>query len=131
MAITLNTERQYPLVAEASFVLADLTSGAATAAVELPVGAEVIGGDLIIDTVFNSGTSDTFVVGDSGVANRYANAVDGQSAARTALTVTGARMTAKTDVTVTCTRVGTAATTGAGRLRVMYIVHGRGNENQG
>ena len=130
MAITKNGARQYGLWAEVDFALADLASGVAALAIDIPGNAVVVGGELVIRTVFNSGTSDTFIVGDDGVTNRYANAVNGQTAARTALTLTGYRYTAPNTIDVTWTAVGTAATAGAGTLRVQYVIKDRAQEVQ-
>lgn len=126
-----NSDRQYPLTAIVDFTLSDLTAGTAVPAVDLPQGAVVVGGELIIDTAFDSATSDTISVGDGGSAGRYGNAVDVQSAGRTALTLTGYKYTAVDTIDLTYAQSGAAASNGAGRLIVQYVVDGRGNENQG
>ena len=126
-----NSDRQYPLSAMARFTLADLTSGTAIPIVELPPGAVITGGMLVIETTFNSGTSDTLVVGDAADDDRYATAVSGQTAAVTALTLRGLVTTATTDLKLKWTSVGTAPTQGAGYLVVTYIREDRSQENQG
>lgn len=126
-----NSDRQYPLSAMARFTFTDLTSGVAAPIVELPPGAVVTGGMLVIETAFNSATSDTLVVGDATVANRYANNVNGKTAGATALTLTGFVTTATTDVLLKWTGVGTAPSQGSGYLVVTYIREDRSQENQG
>lgn len=125
------SDRQYPLSAMARFTFADLVSGTAAPVVELPPGAVVTGGMLVIETPFDSATSDTLVVGDADTADRYASAVDGQAAAATALTLTGLVTTTTTDIALTWTGVGAAPTQGAGYLVVTYIREDRSQENQG
>ena len=131
MAITLDSDRQYALVAIVDFTFADFTSGVATNAIQLPSDAVVTGGSFVIDTAFDSGTSDTFLIGDTADADEYGSAIDGQAVAATALVPTGVELTAGGYVTLTNTMVGTAVTAGAGRLIVEYVRDGRSNENQG
>jgi hypothetical protein len=126
MSITKNAGRQEVISAYVDVALADLTSGAAAAAIDLPPGAVVVGGDVVVDTAFDSGTSDAIVVGDASVANRYLTSTSIAATGRTALVPTGFKVTAaQPAVAVTWTGVGTAATVGALRLRVDYIVRGR------
>lgn len=125
------SDRQYPLSVLTRFTFEDLTSGTAAPIVELPPGAVVTGGMLVVETAFDSATSDTLVVGDADTADRYAAAVDGQAAAATALTVTGLVTTTTTDIVLTWTGVGAAPTQGVGYLVVTYIREDRSQENQG
>lgn len=130
MAMTLDTGRQYPLAATVDFVIGDLVSGVAAPAIKVPQGATVIGGDISFSTVFNSTSSDTFKVGDGGVTDRYVANVSGQSLARTALVPTGFTYTGVDTIDITWTSGGGSPTTGAGTLRVMYILDGRAHEVQ-
>ena len=127
MSITKNSGRQWPIVAEVDFAFGDFgASGVIEAALDLPGNAVIIMGEIVIDTVFNSGTSDTLTVGDvGGTENRYASGVNGQAAALTALTRNGVRNTAPTAVGIKWTGVGAAPTQGAGRLLVAYSREGR------
>ena len=131
MALTPSSARQSIICATASFTYADLATGVETPAVQVPQGAIVLGGFLVIDTAFNSGTSDTLTVGDATTADRYKAAINGQSAALTALIPTGLEYTVQDSVTVTNTIVGAAPTAGAGRLVLYYIVDGRAAFSQG
>lgn len=132
MTITKKSGRQQVISAYLDFGFADVApSGVGQAAIDLPVGAQVIGGDFVISTAFNSATSDTFTIGDATLATRYGNAIAG-AAARTALTVTGYQTTnAEPSVVLKWTGVGAAPTTGAGRLRVDYIVNNRAQFGEG
>jgi hypothetical protein len=89
MPITKKSGRQQVISAYVDFVFGDVSpSGVGQAAIDLPVGAQVVGGDFVISQAFNSATSDTFTIGDATLATRYGNAISG-AAARTALTLTG------------------------------------------
>ena len=125
------SDRQYPLSALAPFTFADLTSGVAVPIVELPPGAVVTGGMVVIEAAFDSATSDTLVVGDAGDPDRYVAGVDGQATGATALVPTGYLTPSTTDITLTWTCVGAAPTQGAGYLVVTYIREDRSQENQG
>jgi len=106
-------------------------SGVAQLAVEVPGGAVAVGGQLVVDTAFNSGVSDTFKVGDSAADNRYGAAINGQAEAATDLTITGHSYSAQDNVTLTWTGAGAAPTAGAGRLIMQYVVAGRAHCTQG
>lgn len=124
-----NHGRQYPLVAQQSFALSELTSGSGIGAVKLPAGARVIGGGLLVTEVFNSTTSDTIKVGDGGDDDRYtASAVNVQALGYTALTITGYKYTATDYVDLKWTSGGGTPSTGAGILFVNYVIDGRANE---
>lgn len=131
MAITLNPNRQQSRWATVDISYADLVSGTAQTAIQLPVGAVVQAGAVVVKTAFNSGTSDVIVVGDSATADRYRASVTIASAARQALTPTGYQtLTTTRGLQVTWTAVGAAATAGALRLEVEYIVPTRGDAVQ-
>lgn len=106
-------------------------SGIAFNLFELPAGAIVIGGDIKVLTAFNSGTSDTLSIGDSGSATRYASAVSIASAARTALTVPARQVSSTEKVTATWTGSGAAPSAGQAHVTLQYIIPGRAVENQG
>jgi hypothetical protein len=131
MSITKNSNRQTPLVAMVEVSLADIASGVAAAAVELPGGAIVVGGDVTVITPFDSGTTDVIDVGDSGTANRYLNDGNIAAAGRIPLVPTGYVTENIGDINVTVTSVGTAATEGTVRLTVEYVVEGRACSSQG
>ena len=130
MAISIPDTRQYPLVAYASFALADTASGVGVAVFALPQNAVVTGGQVIIDTAYDSGTSDAIEVGDAGDNNRYLTTTSVAAAGRTALVPTGYQVAnANRNIEIEVTSAGTAATEGSGRIQVEYIVEGRSTEN--
>ena len=127
MTIALNTNRQEVIHAMVSFTQAGLTlqDGTVESAITVPQGAIVVGGGIVIDTAFDSTTSDTLTVGDGGVAARYVGSVDGQTAGYTALVPTGYEYPAQDTVDVGNTQVGGAGSAGEGRLLLSYVVNGR------
>ena len=126
-----NSGRQYPLLAVAELSFEDLPSGEATELFELPHGAVVIGGDIVVTQVANTTGTDTISIGDEDTATRYANAVDFKSAARTALTITGYKTSGKLPIAVTRTAADGDANQGSVRITVQYMALDRANENQG
>ena len=89
MAIKKDSARQPTQLATLIINFGDPTAyGTAEGAIELPLGAVVIGGDIVVVTPFN-GTTNTLSLGDPTLGTRYATTVDLKTAARTALTVTG------------------------------------------
>lgn len=132
MALQRKSDRQPRLVAILDIGFADPAAyGTAENAVNLPGNAIVVGGALTVLTAWNSATTATLSLGDAGVATRYANAVDLKTAARTALTVTGYKHTVSEWLKALIAQTGAAATAGAARLEVEYVVQGRGLSNQG
>ena len=126
MPVKKNSGRQEVIRAYVDIAYSDLVSGAAAEAIDLPVGAQVVDGEIVRDTAFNSATSDNIVVGDSGVANRYLASTSIATTGRVALTPTGFRTTSATrKVTVTWTGVGAVPTAGQLRLGIGYIVNNR------
>ena len=89
MAITKFSGRQEVISAKVDFGFADLESGSFEQAIDLPTGAIVVGGQLVVTEAFDSGTSDAADVGDADTGDRYADGVDLQSTGLTALTPTG------------------------------------------
>jgi hypothetical protein len=131
MAIQRKAARQGPIEAFIDINFADpVAYGAAENAFEVPAGAIVVGGDLVVQTAWNSATSAALSLGDLASATRYANAVDLKTVARTALSITGFKHVAQEFLRVLLVQVG-AATAGQARLRVSYIVDGRAEFGQG
>lgn len=134
---------QWPLVQEFTFnyddtmlntagVSHDFVTAAAHAfdVIPLPVGAIVIGGEIVTETAFNNVTTLAVIVGDSGSTNRYLSTADRKGAARVALVPTGF-VGAGENIRLTVTPTwGGAPTTGKFTLRVEYIIRGRSNEVQ-
>ena len=126
--LPLNPGRQYPLVDEVTITAAHMNESAvAVPAVNLPVGAVVIGGSVIVDTAFDAATA-VLDVGDAASANRYKNDVNIAATGVTALVPTG-YVSAGKPILVTPV-FADAVTVGSLRLQVQYIIGGRANEAQ-
>lgn len=131
---------QYPLVAEYTFNFDDTvvnTSGVTvdfgktnTAATTidiapLPLGAVVIGGEVVTTTAFDAATYNV-TVGDATTANRYLGSTDKKGTGRTALVPTGFVSTGeKLQLTFT---PADACTAGKATVRVMYVINARVKE---
>lgn len=133
MPVTKNAGRQSPAEAWVDFTFADIPATATVHdLIDLPPGAIVVGGDLVVTTAWNTATTATLSLGDASAATRYGATLDLKTAGRTALTLTGFTHTAtEKAVRGTTAFAGTAATAGAARLRVAYIVKGRAEFSQG
>lgn len=101
--------------------------GTVEAVVTVPKNAIVVGGELVVDVVFNSTTSDVIDIGDGVDPDRYtASPIDLTALGRTALTLTGYEYPQQDTIDVGWTAGSTGtATTGSARLIVQYIVNGR------
>ena len=137
MSTTVNINRQTPLVAYRDFEYDDFVSGTAKNLINLPSGARVIRGFVDITSVFGPSTQ-TLVVGDSvgtqPTANKYLTSTNVTSTGVTALTTSvvgeaanGVLGTGGAWITGTLTS-GSAATGGAGRLQVEYVIDDRVTE---
>jgi hypothetical protein len=116
-----NYEHQWPLVGHNSFLVVDWVAGATEKVIDLPAGAQVISGWVLVITPYDSATSAVLDVGDAALQNRYANDIDLKTAGRKNLTPTGFITTAQGAITATLAQVGTA-TVGEARVYIEYIV---------
>jgi hypothetical protein len=130
-AVARSSARQHVISAYLDITYLNFVSGTDAAAIELPQGAVVVGGDVVVDTAWNSATSDVISVGDPVTYNRYLSAQSIAAAARTAIVPTGYIYIAPTLISVRWVGAGTAPSAGAGRVRVDYIVRGRSQFPQG
>lgn len=117
--------RQGVISAYLDIGFANFVSAADTPAIQVPAGAVIVGGDVVVDTVWNSVTSDVISIGDATTFNRYLSALSLQALARTVIVPTGFIHTAPTVLSFRWVGVGTAPTTGAARVRIDYIRRGR------
>lgn len=108
--------------------LADLPEDTAVGVMDLPNGASIVMGEVIVTQAFNAGTADILDVGDSGSANRYLNDGNINAIGRVALVPTGFVNTGKTTITLTRDKTGTAPTQGKLILRVGFVINGRSSE---
>lgn len=134
----LTSARQYPLVAVVDVAQTDLPTGVPVAVLDLPQNAVVTGGQLIIDTAFDSATTDTIDVGfttpnDTPDPNAYlaGGADNGSTPQSIALVPTGRAAVGEEQITIENTAAGAEGTAGVGRLVIEYIIDGRHNENFG
>lgn len=135
-AVTFDDGRQNPCATSFPFTFDQLTSAVFVPLIKLPTNAVLISLYAIIDTVFNSATSDTISIGDqptgaSARPTQYAAAVTAQALGKLAgAAPTGYKYAAAGSLGIVWTGVGAAPTTGAGRLIVEYIIDGRATEVQ-
>ena len=108
--------------------LADDT-GVVEAAVSVPAGATVVGGNVVIRTVFDSTTSDVLDVGDAADPDRYSASPLNLQSATASYPLNGAlnkEYSVKTDIIVGWTAGSTGtATAGEAVLTVLYVEDGR------
>lgn len=100
-------------------------------AIPMPVGAVIVGGEVIAETAFATSTAVTLSVGIAGTTTALANAVDLKTAGRTALTLTTTVpmiCNAGANIRVTFAYTVAAATAGRARVRVHYTMDGRQSE---
>jgi hypothetical protein len=100
--------------------------------IPLPLGAVVVGGEVIIEAQGVGPTAYTMNVGTSAAAAAYASAVDLKGAAntRTALLLTAALGSNDgKDVRIAITSSVANASAGKVRVRIMYTLDNRANEN--
>ena len=101
----------------------------------LPIGAQVIGGDIHIENAYVGPATATVQFGDAVTGALYSAAVDAKTAARTALTLPlentdstpGGAFTGL-DLRMALVLGAGNATAGRVRVRVMYTIDGRVNE---
>ena len=132
MAITKNAARQYPLVATVPFTEADFTVAAqAEPAIDIPAGATIVGGAIVVSTLFDGGAAQTLTVSGANVSTAAIDVdATGGSTGRTALTITGTAITVGDTVDIALGGVANGTGAGVGYLEVQYIMAGRSNENQ-
>lgn len=130
-ALRRNSGRQYVISAYLDIGFANFVSAADTPAIQVPAGAVITGGDVVVDTVWNSVTSDVVSVGDATTYNRYLSALTLQALGRTVIVPTGYIYLVPTLLTFRWVGVGTAATTGAARVRIDYIRRGKAEMAEG
>ena len=119
-------------VTEIAGVLSAITTTIAfsdTAAVSigtLPANAQIVDINIDTTTAFDAGTTNTVTVGKTGTAAAFVAATSVTSTGRASVATTGVYSawadtgSAELDATVTFSQTGTAATTGAARVTVVY-----------
>lgn len=132
------SSRQYVAAAVETVKLADLASGVAkNLFTQLPNGTIPLSLAVIIVTPFNAGTADVLDIGISGgAANAYADDIDlkavaGSRAAATSLPGMINTTAGGSQLQVTRTATGTAATAGEARIVLTYVREGVENFSEG
>lgn len=131
---------QYPLVmtftfnfddtmADTTGATADFKTVATTAfdIINLPVGAVVIGGEVVTETAITGSTAYNISIGDSGSATRYLGVTDRVGAGRSGLVPTGYVGTGE-NLRLTLTPTVAEATAGKVTVRVEFVLPNRTNE---
>lgn len=100
--------------------------------IPLPLGAVVIGGEVIVETQGVGPTAYTVNVGTPTSATAYASAVDlkGATGTGTAFTLTTTRLASNSgqNIRIAITSTVANATAGKFRIRVMYTIDNRAQE---
>ena len=96
-------------------------------AINLPLGAVVVGGELIVETAGVGPTAYTAAIGHSGSATAFLAATDLKATAGTRVALTGLGLQANDGKNVRVTIASTVANASAGkfRLRVNFTIDGR------
>lgn len=95
--------------------------------INLPVGAKVIGGALVVETVSNDSSTATLKIGDSANDARYLGATTIKTAARTGISATGYHGLGE-NVRITLANAGGDATAGKVTIELMFVTDGRADE---
>jgi len=102
--------------------------------IPLPVGAQIVGGDLVIETAYVGTTAATITLGIAGSLTNILGSTSLMAAAntRTALLLTTALTSNAAGANVRATIAYTVAnaTAGKARVRLQYVVDGRATEVQ-
>ena len=133
---------QYALTAEFVFNFDDTVTDVAGAlkdfktvgttvfdAINLPVGAVIIGGSVTTETAVSGSTAYNVSVGDSANTTRYLGATNRVAAGTTALVPTG-YVGLGEQIRISVSPTVADATAGKVSVRITYVIRGRANEVQ-
>lgn len=115
-------EHQWPTVGYNELLFSDVATAAVNDVLVLPAGAQVTKAWVLVTTAYNSATTATLAVGDTTLATRYGTGIDLKTVGLKALTPTGLINAGKSAVVATFAQTGAAATAGAARIYVEYVV---------
>jgi len=79
MSITKKAGRREPSAAIQSFTFANMVTATGEDSVIMPENSVLANGLFVLDTLFNSATSDAFVIGDAGEPDRYGTVLASQA----------------------------------------------------
>lgn len=130
MALTKSFSHQRVRAACITVLGANIAAAAASnPLIDLPAGAQVVGGGVTIKTPFDASSS--FDIGDTVDDDEYTStAIDADAVAGTytALTITGQRYTERTTLQLL---PNAGLTVGEADIVVLYVVHGVGDLVEG
>ena len=101
-------------------------------AIPLPIGAHIISGTVQVETVFNGTGTNTMSVGIAGATTTFTTTTDLETAGITAFAMTTTIplvCNAGANIRLTFANGGADATAGKVRVRVLYTIDGKANEN--
>jgi hypothetical protein len=134
----MNSGRQDPLVAHIEVNFEQLADDTYEPAINLPVGAIVVGGGFAVTELWNSATTDMFSIGDkegtdAAVKTTYAAKSADVTVAGTWIPIvpTGKKYAKPGTVGLVWDGTGAAPTTGKGLLVVHYIIDKRAHSSEG
>ncbi|WP_158892406.1 MULTISPECIES: hypothetical protein [unclassified Pseudomonas] len=127
MSIPLNPDRHSPLALIQSFNAAHFADGLVQAIAELPGGAIVLSGHVLVTTAFAG--AKTLILGDAADTDRYTPvALDLSTTGLKAITGTGLELDQIQKLVAT---LDVKPTAGAARLVLQYAINGYGTSVQG
>lgn len=115
-------------MANSAGAVTDFEASDAKDVIDLPPGAIVVGGSLVVSTAYNTTSTATLAIGDSGLATRYLGATNLKAAALTAIVPTGYKNVSGLPVRLTLALADLAGTQGVVRVSVEYVIDGRATE---
>ena len=132
LSLKASTSRQYINSAEITLIWTDVQVAVGTGVTEvirIPNGARVVGGAVVVETLFATTGTATLDLGDAVDPDRYsASAFNLEVAAHNALTLTGFKYTTEDTIDATVV-VGTAVTTaGQVYIRIDYVEEDKAHE---
>lgn len=124
--------RQCRAVAHFALLLADFVGRANVIDLQVPDGAEVVGGNIVVTDTFDTTGTDTLSIGTPDSAARYMGATSLKAAARTAVVPTGYQHDVENNIVrLTRTPADSAATKGTVIVTLEYVVLGKSEWTQG
>jgi hypothetical protein len=121
-------DHQWPVIGYNEMLSTDFATVATQNVVVLPEGSMVIRAFVVVTTAYNSATTATLNVGDAATPARYGTGIDLKTTGIKQLTPTGYITPGQGPVTVTFAQTGAAATAGAARVYIEYVVDRKGDE---
>jgi hypothetical protein len=100
----------------------------------MPVGAVIVGGEVVIETAYAGATAASLSLGIAGATTGLVNATDLKAAASTRvalLLTTALQAVGGANLRATIAYTVANATAGKARVNVLYKIDGRANENIG